>query len=158
TDYTVPIVEEYARKDARIRLIQHGHRKGAQAARNTGIQAARGEWIAFLDSDDEWLQDSLATRLRVAYEGNFRVVHSECYVVEEGSDQSCRYGLPPLEGSVYKSLLQKPGVVFPSLLVQKNCFERIGQLDENIVAYQEWDTCIRLAKYYGFGFVPEPTF
>jgi len=44
------------------------------------------------------------------------------------------------------------------LLVAKKCIERIGQLDENIVSYQEWDASIRLAKYYRFGFVPEPTF
>ena len=157
-DDTVRVVEAYARKDSRIRLIEHDKRKGAQAARNTGIFAAAGKWIAFLDSDDEWLHDSLASRLRVAENGNLQVVHSECYVIKEASTQLRRYGLPPLEGFVYKSLLQKPGTFFPALLVAKKCFERIGLLDENIVSYQEWDASIRLAKYYRFGFVPEPTF
>src|SRR5262245_9054510 len=49
-DNTVQIVEEYARKDPRIRFIVHNERKGAQAARNTGTKAGSGEWIAFLDS------------------------------------------------------------------------------------------------------------
>ena len=48
--------------------------------------------------------------------------------------------------------------MFPSLLVLKECFQRIGYLDETILAYQEWDASIRLAKYYRCGFVPEPTF
>jgi glycosyltransferase involved in cell wall biosynthesis len=157
-DDTVPVVEAYARKDSRIRLIKHDKRKGAQAARNTGIVAAAGKWIAFLDSDDRWLHDSLALRLQVAGNGNLRVVHSECYVIEEGSTQLRRYGLPLLEGFVYKSLLRKPGTFFPGLLVAKECFDRIGRLDESIVSYQEWDTSIRLAKYYRFGFVAEPTF
>jgi hypothetical protein len=43
-------------------------------------------------------------------------------------------------------------------LVASKCFERIGRLDESIVSYQEWDVSIRLAKYYRFGFVSEPTF
>jgi hypothetical protein len=40
----------------------------------------------------------------------------------------------------------------------KECFQRIGYLDETFLSYQEWDTSIRLAKYYRFGFVPEPNF
>ena len=54
--------------------------------------------------------------------------------------------------------MQKPGPTFPSLLVSKEALVRIGYLDETIVAYQEWDTAIRLARYYEFAFVPEPTF
>src|SRR5262245_57968401 len=146
SDDTVPIVEKYARKDVRIRLIKHDNRKGAQAARNTGILAASGKWIAFLDSDDVWLPDSLASRLRVAENGNLSVVHSDCYVIDNASRQLHRYGLPPLEGFAYKSLLLKPGTLFPGLLVDKDCFNRIGRLDESIVSYQEWDTSIRLAK------------
>jgi len=63
-----------------------------------------------------------------------------------------------LQGWVYQALLRKPGTAFPSLLVLKECFQRIGDLDETILACQEWDASIRLAKYYRCGFVPEPTF
>jgi glycosyltransferase involved in cell wall biosynthesis len=158
TDDTVRVVERYARKDSRIRLIEHDRRKGAQAARNTGIFAANGSWIAFLDSDDEWLHDSLALRLQLAEKGRLPVVCSEFNVVAQGSTGFRRFGHPALEGWVYRALLRKPGTTFQSLLVLKECFKRIGYLDESILAYQEWETSIRLAKYYQFGFVPEPTF
>ena len=158
TDDTAQVVEACARKDSRVRLIEHGRRKGAQGARNTGIFAAAGKWIAFLDSDDEWLRDSLALRLQLAEKGRLPVVHSECYVVNQGSTELRRFGLPTLQGWVYQALLRKPGTVFPSLLVLKECLKRIGYLDDSIVSYQEWDTSIRLAKHYPFGFVPEPTF
>jgi len=69
-----------------------------------------------------------------------------------------RFGAPALHGWIYQDLLRKTGTVFPSLLVLKECLKRIGYLDETILAYQEWDTSIRLAKYYQFGFVSEPTF
>lgn len=158
TDNTVQILEEYARKDARIRLIQHSYRKGAQAARNTGIHAAHGRWIAFLDSDDQWLPDSLDVRLQIARSKGVHVVHSDCYVLKPGREQLQRFGHPRFEGNVYRELLCRCGTLFPSFLVSREALTRIGYLDETIVSYQEWDTAIRLAKDYDFAFVQEPTF
>jgi len=48
--------------------------------------------------------------------------------------------------------------MFQGVLATKEAFEKIGYLDEQIVSWQEWDTAIRLAKHYPFGFVAEPTF
>jgi GT2 family glycosyltransferase len=64
----------------------------------------------------------------------------------------------PLCRNVYRHLLGGAGPVFQALLVSAKALEAIGGLDETIVAYQEWETCIRLSKQFEFGFVPEPTF
>jgi len=141
-----------------LRVLQHAKNKGAQAARNTGIDAASGEWIAFLDSDDQLLPDSLEVRLRKAAEAGVEVVHSECLLLDLESSTPRPFGIPPLSGSVYRSLLENPGPAFPGFLVSKRALEQIGGLDESIVAYQEWDTAIRLARYYDFAFVSQPTF
>jgi glycosyltransferase involved in cell wall biosynthesis len=158
TDGTAQVVEEYSRADSRVRLLRHGQRKGAQAARNTGIRDAQGEWIAFLDSDDQWLPCSLEVRLRALRERAVSVVHSECYVLRPESTQPDRFGVPAMRGQVYRELLRSPGPVFPSLLVSKEALSHIDYLDENLASYQEWDTAIRLAKHYCYGFVEEPTF
>jgi glycosyltransferase involved in cell wall biosynthesis len=157
-DNTVQIIEEYNRKDPRVRLVVHSEREGAQAARNTGIRAARGEWIAFLDSDDQWLPDSLEIRLRLARDMGTKVVHSSWRVLNPPNGKFKSLKIPYPQGQVYKELLRNYGPAFPALLVSKESLDRIGYLDEKIVSFQEWDTAIRLARHYDFGFVSKPTF
>jgi glycosyltransferase involved in cell wall biosynthesis len=169
-DGTANVVQAYAQKDKRIRFIRHGSQKGAQAARNTGIRASQSQWIAFLDSDDEWLPDSLALRLQLAASVKVQVVHSECYILKPDEPETVRtealptagklerMGLHPFQGQIYKELLRQPSPMFQGLLVTKEALTRIHYLDESIRSYQEWDTVIRLAKYYKFAFVTEPTF
>src|SRR5258708_1941909 len=50
-------------RDSRIHILCHAQNRGAAAARNTGIEAARSSWIAFLDSDDEWMPHKLAVQM-----------------------------------------------------------------------------------------------
>src|SRR5262249_54477519 len=61
SDGTAAVVE--AARDPRIRLIRHESNRGAAAARNTGIRAARTRYVAFLDSDDLWAAEKLARQL-----------------------------------------------------------------------------------------------
>jgi hypothetical protein len=94
----------------------------------------------------------------MAAETGTQVVHSECYIQNVGSSNLTLFGVPPMQGQVYKQLLQRPGPMFPSLLVRREALGRIGYLDEAMVSYQEWDTAIRLAEFYEFAFVSAPTF
>jgi glycosyltransferase involved in cell wall biosynthesis len=157
TDNTQQIVRQFISDDSRVRLMIHDKNRGAQAARNTGIKAARGEWIAFLDSDDLWLPESLKLRLEVAEKDRVSVVHSAC-LVTSADGQTTPYDLPPTRGPAYTEMLRHEGPMFQSLLVSKEALQRIGYLDEKLVSFQEWDTAIRLAKYFPFGYEPRPTF
>lgn len=158
SDNTVEIVAALCAGDARLRWFQHPVNRGAQAARNTGIRAARGEWIAFLDSDDEWFPSSLETRLKEIQVQKVEVIYSECYIEQTGKQGRELFGIPALSGMVYHKLLRAPAPMFQSLVVHASALKAIGLLDESIISYQEWDTSIRLAKFYKFGFVKEPTF
>ncbi len=157
TDAIEDAVHVLSSEDSRVRFVRLKKNKGAQAARNAGIHASRSDWVAFLDSDDEWLPRSLELRILLAEKENLEVVHSEANLIE-ANGVSRPYGLPAISGWVYKKLLEGEGPMFQTLLVSKKAIEKIGYLDEQIVAFQEWDTVIRLSKYFQFGFVPEPTF
>lgn len=156
TDDTADRVAEVGSADPRIRLIRMNHHGGAQAARNRGIAAAATEWVAFLDADDEWLPDSLEVRLAAALTDSRDVVHSECYARRAG--KFAAFNVPPMAGDIYRQLLQDPGPTFPGMLVRRSAISLIGGLDEDLVAYQEWDTAIRLARESDFSFVASPTF
>lgn len=157
SDQTEQVVERLAAGDSRIQYIRHEHNRGAQAARNTGIEAASGGWIAFLDSDDEWLPGKLEKQLELAKETGVAVIHSECYVVREGCVTEL-LGIPPYSGNIYAALLANPGPMFQGMLIKRKALFDIGLLDENVPSFQEWDTAIRLAEHNSFGFVPEPLF
>ena len=155
-DNTEVVVKSF--NDARIIYLRYETNRGAQTARNTGIHGARGDWIAFLDSDDEWLPQRLEVGFSLAHKTDVSVVHSECYKKSSNDNELKIFGIPHKSGDIYVDLLKYPGPMFQGLLVKRECLERIGYLDEDIISYQEWDTAIRLARYYKFGFVEKPLF
>lgn len=162
TDDTVAVVKGYS--DPRIRCIVLEKNSGAQAARNRGIKEAKGDWIAFQDSDDEWLPDKLERQIRVLSKALFdpyTVVHSNTIKYECKNGTKRLWKLPVVEGKsekIYPVSLAKPGPMFQSLLASKSALVRINYLDENVPSYQEWDTSIRLAKYCRFIHIREPLF
>jgi glycosyltransferase involved in cell wall biosynthesis len=156
TDHTRETVAGLAQRDRRISLVTHSVNQGAQTARNTGIRNSHGSWIAFLDSDDYWIPESIDLRLALAKQENVSVVHSDCLV--SSGNETKEMGVRPLAGDVWRDLLDAPSPLFPALLVRKTSLEAISLLDERIVAFQEWDTSIRLAAHYSFGFLNKPTF
>jgi GT2 family glycosyltransferase len=100
----------------------------------------------------------LEHRIEVAKTEGVDVVHSDGYVLLRKGSPRRLFDVPKLRGSIYRELLGFPGPMFQGMLISARSFEAIGGLDERVVAYQEWDTALRLAKKYPFGFATKPTF
>lgn len=86
SDNTVKIVEEYANKDTRIRLINLDRNSGSAVARNKGIENAKGRFIAILDSDDLWKPKKLELQLDFMVRNGYAFTFTEYDVFKEASD------------------------------------------------------------------------
>ena len=157
-DGTVSAVNALAKTDNRIKLICLPKNQGAQAARKEGVRQASGEWIAFLDSDDRFLTDSLEKRLSCAKENSASIVYSDVLLLRKDEELKA-FGTLAVDGiNSYKNLLSSPAPMFPSLLIRSTIAKMDGIIDEEIKSWQEWDTSINLARHAEFAFLPEPTF
>lgn len=161
TDATVEVINNYSRLHPSVRCVVLERNSGAQAARNRGIVVARGEWIAFQDSDDEWALDKLEKQIAALAQTSFNpltTVHTDAWRYDADSGKRNIWNLPSCEGSVHARLLRSPAPLFPTMLTSKAALEQIGLLDENVPSYHEWDTAIRLARICRFVHLHEPLF
>ena len=157
TDNTKEVVESLG--DMRIRYISHERNKGGSAARNTGIKAARGKYIAFLDSDDEWEPSKIERQLEIFSKGDARLgAVGAGRIIKFTNSNRKEIKIPSGSlGNIYKKLLQ--GKSFPgatsTIIIKRECFEKVGLFDESLESSQEYDLYIRIAKYYNFDAVRE---
>ncbi|MEN6553319.1 MAG: glycosyltransferase [Methanobacterium sp.] len=157
TDNTEEIIKSF--KDVNLKYIRHDINKGASAARNTGIKASKGEYIAFQDSDDEWFPDKLEQQMEVFADvyPEVGVVYSGFYRIEADkkiylpSDR-----LPQKEGNIHNELLKGNFVGTPTVLMKKECFKNKRYFDENLPALEDWELWIELSKYYTFKYINKP--
>lgn len=159
TDTTPDVVARFAGRGVRYERLQGG--QGAQAARNWGVAVSRGDWIAFQDSDDEWLPEKLqrqVAEISGVADATDWVVHGNGLRRDEASGAVEPLNVPTTSGECLTALLRRPAPLFPTLLVSKLALARAGGLDPDCPAYQEWDTSIRLARRCRFIHIAEPLF
>lgn len=132
--------------DPRIRYIRHATNKGLPAGRNTGIKAARGEYIAFIDDDDEWRQDKLEIQIQAIKDYDAIL----CMGVANG--YPLRVHTRP---AITLDDLRK-GSFNPSGLLSKTRVLRDVMFDENLRQGEDWDAFIRIGQRYSIGWVAEP--
>ena len=152
-DNTEEIVNSF--DDKRIRYIKHKKNKGAAATRNTGIKNARGEYIAFQDSDDEWLSEKLDEQIKIFKNesNNPGAVYCGVTYIDKKGNSINKKWYPKKKGNIYEDLLYKNCVGGCSnVIVKKECFNQVGLFDENFLLCQDIDMWIRIARCYRFSF------
>lgn len=146
--------------DERIRYIKHNKNLGGCAARNTGIKASRGEFIAFLDDDDEWLPKKLEYQLKELHEENLDMVYCYwimCTLKKNKIVERVRQLKEIPNKTVYESLLYRNYIGSTSfVLIKKSCIDNVGIFNEKLKSCQDWDMWIRISKKFRVGYVKEP--
>jgi glycosyltransferase involved in cell wall biosynthesis len=153
TDDTPQVVGAYG---DRIRYIRQEN-GGVGAARNRGIAEARGEYIAFLDSDDLWLPEKLERQLaRYDSDPELGLVH--CGVEKFDESGTLSVSMMGTEGWIGNDLLRLDDEVVAAIgscpLVPKYVVEEVGGFDTRLPPSEDWDFCYRVALRYRIGFVP----
>lgn len=163
SDDSVKLIKKYQKKDKRIVLFeQPAEKKGAQAARNTGIKNSQYDWIMFNDSDDTWVPNKIEKELNLLKSLNYNsdtVIYSDCILYNPETKEEKYWNITGISPeNSYIQLLEQTGPMFQSLLCSKQHLIEINYLDESIPNYQEWDTSIRLAKNGKFYPIKEALF
>jgi glycosyltransferase involved in cell wall biosynthesis len=155
TDKTEEIVKGY--KKSRIRYIAHKSNLGISTARNTGIKNSKGKYIALLDSDDEWFPEKLSCQMKTFQEEDLKcgVVCTSGYMVKDDKVLGVK-AIPADLDNFYEKFLFENITWCSSVLIRKECFEKLGLFDEHLDGCEDWEMWIRISKYYKFIFLKTP--
>ena len=145
--------------DERIHYLRHEHNLGQNMALNTGVRAARGHYVAFLDLDDEWLPEFLEKVVsRFQEDENLGAVYTRANAILPGG--KIIQGFPfHLQGSVYKEALAQGYLSYMiTIVVKKESFDQLGALpfDPEFTICQDDDFCFRIAKRFCIGLITTP--
>lgn len=156
-------------QDDRTRIIQHRNNRGAAAARNVGIEASRGQYVAFQDSDDEWLPEKLQKQVAmlsaapdevgVVYCGFQRIEGNR---IRTHPSWAARWAskIPShtrrLTGNVHDSLKRGNFVTTQAAMIRRTCFETAGLFDERLPLLEDWELWLRVSQHCQFVYLDEP--
>lgn len=160
TDQTQGVVEQIA--DDRIRCIRLEENHGAGYARNVGIQESKYDYIAFLDSDDEWKRFKLELQIQRMRELPPEAGLVYCRMGGERGEGRGRFCVPSyeykrtlLEGNMFPLLLRRNVIGMPAVLARRECLVRAGGFRESMSCVEDYELILRIAREWQIGFVEE---
>jgi glycosyltransferase involved in cell wall biosynthesis len=160
TDNTKEVVLKF--RDPRVKYLYQENR-GVSAARNSGVRASTSEYIAFLDSDDMYLDNAIEKSIHAMTQnpsvgftfGQINIMKSDgkvystkkpsfpCSTVVEQTDH-------------VRKMLYYGHITLSTLVVKRSCFEAVGGFNEDLRYFEDYHLCIRLAKRYPAFYIAEP--
>jgi glycosyltransferase involved in cell wall biosynthesis len=143
--------------DRELRVLRHPSRRGVSAARNTGIAAARGKWLAFLDSDDLWLPDKLARQM-LLFEGapELLICQTDETWVRRGGRVNKPAAHRKVAGRIFLPSLSRCMISPSAVMLHRRLLADHGAFDETLSAAEDYDLWLRLTWRYEVGLVDEP--
>jgi glycosyltransferase involved in cell wall biosynthesis len=158
TDHTREVVKSF--KDKRIKYLVNKSNMGPSATRNSAILASKGEYIAFLDDDDEWIPEKLQKQVELLDKSPPKIcgVYSDRLIIDRLSNKIVSEGLQSnkVRGNLLSQLAMRNQINTCTVLVRKRCLDEVGLFDETISYMEDRDLWIRLSLNWGFEYINEP--
>ncbi|HEV2293545.1 MAG TPA: glycosyltransferase family A protein [Tepidisphaeraceae bacterium] len=158
TDDTPGVVARYAQRDPRVKYLRQPHNAGVGAARNRGLREARGEFVAFLDSDDEWMPQKLALQM-----AQFAQLPEEVGLIYTGVETVSDGGMRTIDRPAHR------GDVYPIMLcrnvlhgapsggvIRRNVIATAGFFDEDMPAIEDYDYWLRVTRFFKVDYIDAP--
>jgi glycosyltransferase involved in cell wall biosynthesis len=156
-DNTDEVMQRYL-GDPRVKYIKQPN-SGQTVAKNNGIRAATGEFIAFLDADDIWHREKLARQMPLFAKPEVGVVYSTMEFIDDAGEKVPYQASPlskPRSGRITEALFVDNIVPFSAAVARRECFEKVGLMDDTLKMAIDWDLWLRMSVHYAFDFVDEP--
>lgn len=153
TDRSEEIVKDYESKDNRVKGFNLSENSGAAVARNTGLEKAKGQFIAFIDSDDMWKENKLAEQLSFMKRHNYSFTYTLFQPVDEEGEVSREPAKLPFKLN-YSALLKNTAIACSTVVIDRNT---VGDFRMPLVRKgQDTATWLKLLKTIDYAYlVPE---
>lgn len=141
--------------DSRLKYIRLLENKGANFARNKGINVSKGQYIAFQDSDDIWKKDKLQKQLSFMKQGDYDVSFTS--MIQHHKQKNIKF--PKIDDRQKRNLLNRAlygNIMSTQTIMAKRSVLLREKFDPTIERFQDWDLAIRLLQNYEVGFLDEP--
>jgi glycosyltransferase involved in cell wall biosynthesis len=153
TDGSGELVE---RQYPQCRLLRQSN-GGVSSARNLGISAANGEWIALLDSDDAWHPNKLEKQMAALDQSeNLKICHTEEIWIRNGKRVNAMKKHAKSGGRIFQRCLPLCVISPSAVVLHRSLFDEYGLFDETLPACEDYDLWLRLCAHEAVCFLPEP--
>jgi len=151
TDETPSVLQSFGKK---IRVITTENR-GVSAARNIGVEKSFGDFIAFLDSDDEWKPLKLKNQVEHLLANNWQITQTDEIWIRNGKFLNKKMKHTKPEGDIFEKSLELCCVTPSAVLLEKELLQKYGGFDESLPACEDFDLWIRMSINEKFGLLNE---
>ncbi len=158
TDGTQALLDKFQKKLGKKMIVIKQKNQGQVIAKNRGIKKAKGELIAFLDSDDLWKREKLESQVNVFKEyKSLGLCYTEAVLIDGKSTViGYRSANSSYTGKCFERLIEKNQITASSVMIKRECLKRIGIFDETLRTCENWDMWLRISLFFEIQYISQP--